>query len=140
MTREAFIEAARSFKETPWQERGRSINGVDCGGFLVLLFRHINLVPEDFDAFVDGSGVYNSLHSSLLLVADEIDSESQLLSGDILTYSFLGGESAHCAVYCADNNTIIHAYASLEKVCEHSCVGKWTKRIHRVYRPRGLDG
>lgn len=97
-------------------------------------------MSESFDSTVGDTGTYASLHAGVSMVADEIDRESQLQTGDILTYSFLGGDSAHCATYCSESNTIIHAYASLEKVSEHSCVGKWRKRIHRVFRPRGISG
>lgn len=140
MDRESIVESARSFIDVPWLYRGRSINGLDCGGLLIVVFRSVGLIDENFDEVFDIDQSYQGLHQTLSRFADEIPIESENMDGDIWTYSFSGDMHAHCAICSVSTQTIIHAYPSVQKVSEHSWSGKWTRRIHKKYRMRGIDG
>lgn len=52
--------------------------------------------------------------------------------GDILLMRFTA-EPQHVAIYTADD-TIIHSYEAVKKVCEHSLNSQWAARIVKIYR------
>lgn len=139
MTGRSFFLAARSFVGTPWVDKGRSRQGVDCGGLLIVLGKELGLLPQEFDATFDHDRTYDGLHGTLSKFADEIPEEWPAEEGDVWTYSFAGDMHAHCAVYSPSDNSLVHAYPAVQKVAEHSAVGKWVRRVHKRYRVRGLQ-
>lgn len=47
--RERVVAEARSWFGVPWQHMGRSRGGVDCGGLLLVVFKALELMPQDFE-------------------------------------------------------------------------------------------
>lgn len=120
MNGERFYESARSMIGTPWANRGRTPNGVDCGGLLIILARSAGVVPVSFDAIYGRNESAQGLRETLSAHGDPVSGE--LRAGDVLLYVF--GRHGHCAIYSGDG-FIVHADAGSRKVVEHSAVGKW---------------
>lgn len=130
-----FLNSIRNYIDTPWLLLGRNSLGLDCGGLVIVGLKDCKMVPESYDRRYDNSESYIGLHSTLDEIADEITDDSDM-DGDIWTYKFTGDLQAHCAVRGASDNTIVHAYPVVQKVCEHPATGKWTRRVHKRYRLR----
>jgi cell wall-associated NlpC family hydrolase len=141
LTGRDFFLAARSLIGVPWLYRGRSRQGVDCGGMLILMGKELGIIAPDYDRVYDPQSSYLGLHETLAEFAFGLPENEPHKEGDIWTYSFAGDMHAHCAVFSPSENLVIHAYPVVQAVAEHTATGKWVKRVHRRYRVRGLaDG
>lgn len=138
MTGRDLVLACRGLVGTPWEDRGRSSQGVDCGGLLLVAGKSLGLVGDDFERVYPTERSYDGLHETLAALAVEVPAGSEPMEGDIVTYSFMGDMVAHCAVQSVQDGTIIHAYPAVKKVAEHTMSGKWERRVHRRYRAKGL--
>ena len=135
MNVDTFIAAARACLGTPFRHQGRIPGrGLDCVGVVVHAAR-----AAGFD-LIDNTRYGRSPCRNMLQAA--LDAQPALCHvtdrqpGDILLMRF-AGEPQHLAVL-TDDNTIVHAYASIEKVCEQRLAQVWAARIVRAYRLTGL--
>lgn len=63
---------------------------------------------------------------------ERVDGEPQ--PGDVLLMRF-NGDPQHLAIYTGED-TVVHAYAAVRKVCEHRLDAEWRGRVVRIYRWR----
>lgn len=129
MTPETLIATARSAIGTPFKHQGRDLNGLDCAGLLIWSLRQHGVDVIDLDAY--------SRQPLGGLLVDMIERQPLLRrasrpqqAGDVLVMRF-EREPQHVAL-CA-GETIIHAYETIGKVCEHRLDRQWQNRILRVY-------
>ena len=126
------IEAARECLGTPFRHQGRIVGeALDCAGVAVHVAERLGYGVLDVTGYgrtpVNGQ-LEDTLSSQPFLYQVEIP---EAAPGDILLMRF-AGEPQHLAILA--DNTIIHAYESVEMCCEHSLTSKWAARIVKVYR------
>ena len=133
MTRDDIIEAARECLGTPFRHQGRIPHvALDCAGLVIAVAQVVGV------EYLDQTGYSRSPSGGLLESA--LDGQPGLTrvgqlaareAGDILLMRF-SGDPQHLAIF--SGTTIIHAYETVGKVCEHDMTDAWTRRIVRVYR------
>jgi hypothetical protein len=122
------IEAARRFIGVPFRHRGRNIAGLDCAGLVIAVYRHLNLMPNDFV-----ETLYNKMPTAGLVekTLSQFCTKKQTPEiGNILMLSFLDNP-CHMAFFADD--TIIHAYNPRGKVVEEEYSQKWENRLTGIY-------
>ena len=127
--RNELIRIARTWIGVPFLHRGRSREGIDCGGLLIAVGREIGLKidePNTYSMSPDPGVIETSLKRYCTQI--EIDSAQ---AGDILWLSF-AGEPRH--VGFATDTGLLHAWAGPGKVVEHTVDSVWKKRVRAAYR------
>lgn len=133
MTRGEVVTAARKFIGTPFLHQGRNRHGVDCAGFLALLFVGMGVPIKDFRAYGRtpyGEGLRTACRDNL---GEPVTRE--WLPGDVALIAWekhphhvaLIGEYAHGGL------SLIHTYQSVGRVTEHRLDETWAARILEVY-------
>lgn len=135
LNKKDIIKQARTYLGVPWKHQGRSKNGVDCVGFLVLSFKSIGVPVIDLKGYSrqpDGKKLKQILDEqpSLNLV-------NNIQIGDILLLR-IRHDPQHVALV-TDSKTsefgMIHAYNGGEKkVIEHDLADYWKRKIVAIYR------
>jgi cell wall-associated NlpC family hydrolase len=111
--------------------------GLDCAGVAIWVARQVGVSPIDVEGYgrtpKDGQ-IERALDSQpdLMRVSDPADRQP----GDLLLMRF-ASDPQHLAI-CA-GETIIHAYETVGRCCEHRLSSTWEARIVRVYRFRGVQ-
>lgn len=136
MTIDDILDAARQCLGTPFRHQGRLIGfGIDCAGVAVHVARQIGV------GHIDVSGYGRTPSNGQLELS--LDSQPCLervalgdrQAGDLLLMRF-ASDPQHLAICAGD--TIIHAYESVGRCCEHRLSSLWAARIVRVYRFWGV--
>lgn len=135
--REAFIDAARSYKGVRWRHQGRNRHGVDCGGLVFLALRGAGRNPVDSPAY--GRSPYRgSLEGVLRANFGEPLPKDMLRAGDVPMFRFRNGQPSHVAVvanHLQGGFSMIHAFAQMREVVEHRIDQEWFDSMVEVYRP-----
>ena len=137
MTADDIVTAARECVGTPFAHQGRLVAvGLDCAGVAIHAVRASGVAVLD----VVGYGrTPNKGQLAAVLDAqpslERVFNIAERTAGDILLMRFLG-EPQHLGI-CTGTG-IIHAYENAGGCREHDISGKWTARIVRVYRVKGL--
>jgi len=149
-TRAEYVEAARSFLGVRWQHQGRSEQGIDCVGLLVVPACRLGLLrPEDdvtnYPRQPDGEELSALLHRYCVRLARWQDAQP----GDVLAIKY-ADQPQHVAIVTRAYDSrwgayIIHAFGNTEtggKVVEHRVDNRWLHshmaRIHAAFAVRGL--
>lgn len=149
-TRAEYVEAARAFLGTRWQHQGRTEQGVDCVGLLVVPACRLGLLrPEDdvtnYSRQPDGEELSTLLHRYCIRLAKWQDAKA----GDILAIKYVD-QPQHVAIMTRDYDSrwgayIIHAFGNAEmggKVVEHRIDKRWLAshraKIHAAFQIRGV--
>lgn len=135
--RQLFIQHARSYIGTPFVHQGRTRQGVDCVGFLIVVAREFNLIDPDYD--YTNYGKFND-PKILLRELDRFmirKSIKERIEGDIVCFA-LPSFPCHVAI-CSNQNKIIHALNTRKKVVEHTLTSSWEKKICSCYEIPGVD-
>lgn len=134
------VEAARSFIGVPWLHQGRSREGIDCLGLLVLSEAACGREMAD-RANYGRIPVDNELREGLeehygMAVLGEAPALEDLLPGD-KALLMLGRDPSHVGIIGDSPNgkTLIHSYASGPcRVAEMRIDQAWRHRIVAVFR------
>jgi cell wall-associated NlpC family hydrolase len=133
------ITTARSFLNTPFVHQGRSKEGLDCLGLLILIARNLNLKAKDGTPMhchdnLCYSRTPNSqiLYETLKHCLHEIDAP-QLGSVALLN---IAGNAQHLAIigdYVECGFSLIHAYQTAGKVIENNYDASWQRRTFSYF-------
>ncbi|MEK6281887.1 MAG: hypothetical protein AABN95_16155 [Acidobacteriota bacterium] len=143
---------------TPWRHQGNTKHlGADCEGFIEGVFREGGYVEvieivRNYRRREDGSLMLALLQESLDFVAGSLDREpvdmSLALPADIFAF---GDESLrmpdrprHLGIYSEQRTDgvhyVIHMGDEQHGLVEHRLDLRWLRRVHSVWRVRGIDG
>lgn len=125
-----YLKQARSYINTPFKHQGRSKNGLDCIGIIVVPLKDIGFLDYDSKNYRK-YGLGGEIIGVLSKYCYEVDKPFNYKPGDILLFS--KGASQHLALY-TDKSTIIHAHNFVGKVVEHSLTPDWEENISKVFR------
>jgi cell wall-associated NlpC family hydrolase len=132
-TPQDFVDEARKMIGVSFVHQGRSINGIDCVGLVVLSARAIGI-----DTSADIINYSRLPHGVLLPILDECMTKvsdaneyDKWQVGDVLVMKFIN-EPTHVGIWTG--STLIHTYSNLGKVVEHRLDDKWKRRVVAAYR------
>lgn len=140
--REAIIAEARTYLDTPWhhQARGRGADqGVDCIGLIVGVGRALGMIDRDCTTYgvrPDGRTLIAEFERTL----DPIPRDDMGL-GDVPVFWLEREDRPQHVGIVTDRHGLglIHTYQGVGRVVEHALNRAWAKRIHSVWRMRGVD-
>lgn len=130
---------ARKYLGTPFHHQGRLLGkGIDCVGLLVCVGRSLGLMDYDNPTY-PRQPAEGLLLKELDHCMDSIpvaDTEE----GDLLVFWFAPRSKLPQHVGFRTDRGLLHTYADVGKVVEHSLTEKWLKRICAAYRFRRIHG
>jgi len=136
---DSLIQEARTYLGVKWKHQGRSRkNGVDCVGFLLMAFKHINVKIIEIKGYSrnpDGIRLKQIMDAQPNL--RKVLPLEKMMIGDIILFR-IRKDPQHVALV-TDSNTsdfgMIHSYNGGErKVVEHDFADYWKQKIVSVYR------
>lgn len=139
----AFIAAARTMLGRPFRHQGRTLDGMDCIGFLglsVVAASGIALKPRtDYGRLPAHKKLERELtaHLGEPLVLGRLPSSFELQPAQVVTSAW-EVESNHVAIVVPHPERgvgLIHCYAGQKKVVEHGIDPIWRARITGVWSP-----
>lgn len=137
MNAETILRAARACLGTPFRHQGRQIGvGLDCAGLCICVAKEIGHDVSDVEGYgryPSGGQLMDALSMQPFLRRRANASDRQ--PGDLLLMRFVS-DPQHLAIFAGP--TIIHAYESAGKCCEHVINAPWASRIVAAYAFRGV--
>jgi NlpC/P60 family putative phage cell wall peptidase len=142
--RQAIVDEARRWLGTKWKHQA-SLRGVgaDCIGFVAGVAMAVGVAEATAWRDNPASHQYGRQPDALaLLEACAIYLEPAPVEGaqlgDVLVMRFTIEPQHFALVSALDPTYIIHAYAQARRVVEHRLDSKWSARVVRAYRFRGV--
>ena len=130
------MREARTWLGTPFHHAARVKGvGVDCLGLVAAL--------ADQFGIEHGWSQYGYGQDNILTLIGHLEGPcvrvSEIEAGDVLLFRVEGRMPHHIGIYTGEQS-FIHAYdaASVRRVVETPLSTKWTKRIHSMWRLRGV--
>jgi cell wall-associated NlpC family hydrolase len=131
-------EAARAYLGVPWRHLGRSREGLDCIGLVLLAARDCGIVADDPAPYAREPSS-QLLRRELARYLDQV-SLADPRPGDVLVFN-LGIYAGHIGIVGKHPDygclSLIHAYAPRRRVVEERLVGAEIESMTGVYRMRG---
>ena len=135
---EQIVAAARLWLGVPWRHQGRTRQGVDCAGLVVLVGRALGLSDYDTSAYgrrPAGQGFVQHFRACM--------DPAPLLEaavGDILVFAD-AAYTCHCGFLTTKHEEphLLHAHALRRKVIEEPYAGEWPAKVKLAFRYRGLS-
>lgn len=150
--REQIIEIARTWKGTPWlHQASLKGEGADCEGFVEGVFKQAGYIEvlgavRNWRRREDGSLMLALLNEHLDLLPDQSIGAAQ--PADILAFCDADLRQPdiprHLGIYTGQRSDgvhyVIHVGNETRGVVEHRMDSRWLRRVHSVWRVRGIDG
>ena len=139
------VAAAQSWVGVPWRHQGRSRDGVDCLGFLIVVARDLGL-DRGIDLDAPAFRAYRRLPPAGLggKLAEHLDRASVITPGHVGLFALAETEPAHVAIFAPGHGTgldLIHAYAPAKAVVRHRYSEDWRQNLRALFSYRGIvDG
>ena len=133
----AIVAEARAWLGVPWRHQGRTRQGIDCAGLVVLVGRALGLCDYDTSAYgrrPAGQGFVQHFRACM----DGIGIP-EARPGDVLVFAD-AAYPCHCGFLTTkhDQPHLLHAHALRRKVIEEPYAGEWPARVKLAFRFRGL--
>jgi len=133
ITSDKLIHSARNFMGVPFVHQGRSIEGVDCAGLLILAHRECGLEAPDMGGYArtpNGNELRTHIET-----ANVIARSTYSTPGAIVLFRFKN-EPQHVGL--STGKTLIHSFSQVGKVVEHNWDDIWIRRIVCSYKHIGV--
>jgi cell wall-associated NlpC family hydrolase len=141
VSRAAIAQAARAWLGVRFAHQGRSREGVDCAGLVIVVARELGLVPAEFNVTgysrrPDGRSLLAHCRAHLAEV-----SPAAIAAGDVLAFR-TETDPQHLALaadYFAGGLALVHAYAPARKVTENRLDEGWRSLLVAAFRFPGVE-
>lgn len=134
------IEEARSLCGVPWKHRGRSMEGVDCIGLVILAAVRAGLDLFAMCGIHDQSYGRRPQRKLFELVQLHCRRADQLQPGCLLLFRFQGDAYARHFGIFTERSTVIHAECKARHaVIEHGYRSQWIVRTHSIWLLPGVE-
>ena len=135
VTGQSIVTEARSWLNVRWRHQGRTRQGVDCAGLVVLVGRGLGLVDYDstaYDRRPEGQGFVEHLRAAMDGVPI-VDAGP----GDVLVFAD-AAYPCHCGFLTKKHEVphLLHAHALRRKVIEEPYAGEWPLEVKFAFRFR----
>jgi cell wall-associated NlpC family hydrolase len=128
------VAAARRYIGTRWMHQGRTANGLDCIGLLVVALHDLGLSRADYRE-------YGRMPEGPQMIALLRQHLCQLKGGGnrpgLVAAFALQGNPIHVGIL--SDVGIIHVNASLRRVVEHRLAEDWVRRLTARYAIPGVE-
>lgn len=107
---EVIIPHFINYLKIPYKEGGRSFEGVDCYGLVLLLLKNEFKIDVEPLLCYKSTRDFDSIEKQVKLEAEKFEKIPEikdLLKGDVLVFKVRGKFNAHCGVYLGES--FIHA-------------------------------
>lgn len=131
-TRQEFVDAARTWIDTPWVHQGRNRHGVDCIGLLLVTCWSLNLTDYDVTGY-GRSPDADFMRRECARLMTPVVGEPEF--GDVLIMRF-ARDPQH--VLIRTDHGVLHSWASARRVVEVAYPAAWRRRIVAAYRVPGV--
>lgn len=143
----SILAAARGYLGAPFQHQGRSREGMDCVGLLVMVARDLGIQHADFTAYSRNPSPRKMLEA-LAVSCDRVSGvvgaslERDLSAwddsrpGDIVVFWFSDVTRPQHVAFRSQRG-MLHTWGSVGRVVEHGLTEWWRERVHSVWRYRG---
>lgn len=138
-TRTKLVDCAREYTGVRFVHAGRSMNGLDCVGLLLVAAWGAGLKIENtksYSPIVNGERVQYELGLACSPIGGR---EPQ--PGDVILFNISGSPQHTAVITCIDDDTgliyMIHAHQGIGKVIEQRLDKGWTDRIVDIYEWNG---
>lgn len=130
MTRDEIVAQARTYLGQPWRHRGRSPDGLDCAGLLVLLSEHFGHEVEDVEGYSrlpDKDRFTEHLKAQFMLTRPPFKPGQIVVLRD-------GVLPCHCGILAEKHGrlTLIHSTVARRKVVEEPFEPYWRSMFRAV--------
>lgn len=124
----------RKYLGIPYQDHGRSKEGLDCWGLCVMIAKEkygyvLPNLDHDYTSAADGKSVGTLVEINKLSGWEKV---SVYRSGDIVVFN-VAGFPCHVGTYI-DDDRFIHILNGSHVTIEHLNSITWSKRLNGVYR------
>jgi cell wall-associated NlpC family hydrolase len=119
---------ALRYKGVPYMHKGRSRNGLDCIGLVIVVLRDLGLLRVDEEPDYGCPPDADMLRKTLLTYLEPGDPDEP---GAVLLFRFVK-EPQHVAI--RTEYGIVHCYARVNRVVETTFDPSWRKRLVAAYR------
>lgn len=133
-TPEAVIAEARSWVGVPFLHQGRSREGVDCVGLVIVVGRACGLLPADFERTAYGRTPFRGV---LIEQISEVCERAEVAAPGTLVAIRWNREPHHVAI--CTGPTLIHANARVGRVVEHGYRAQWPALTESVWKLPGVE-
>jgi cell wall-associated NlpC family hydrolase len=132
---DANVAAARSWLGVSWRHQGRTRQGVDCAGLVVLVGRELGLGNYDTAAYgrrPEGQGFVQHFRAAMDGVL-----LPEARPGDVLVFAD-AAYPCHCGFLTGKHDVphLLHAHALRRKVIEEPYAGEWPAKVKFAFRFR----
>lgn len=132
MTPADIVTEARSWIDVPYQHQGRTRNGIDCLGLLVMIARRFDVT--DYDELTYSRNPSGARMRRLLSLHLQPISIAEAGVGDVLHLA-AGNEPQHVAIISrVDPLYFIHATSEFGRVVEQRIDDAGVRAVRGVYR------
>lgn len=131
-----FVKACRRYLGTPFKHRGRTRNGLDCAGLIVVALQDLGQKPYDLKVYGREPHKDGLRQTVVRNLGEPLKSGVEWLPGDVVLMRFVR-EPHHLGVfgdYPGGGLSLIHSFGEVGKVVEHRLDEKWKERVLEVYR------
>jgi hypothetical protein len=132
-------EAARAWLGVPWRHLGRSREGLDCIGLVLLAARECGIMADDPAPYAREPASHR-LRAGLASALDEVPI-AEARPGDVLVFN-LGLYAGHIGIRAVHPAyrvpSVIHAYAPRRRVVEEPLATIEMGTLTGVFRLRGV--
>ena len=142
ITAATVVAAAQSWVGVPWRHQGRTREGIDCLGLLIVVARDLGLdrVPGSspgIDVTAPEFRNYRRLPPAYLAtrLAEHLDRAGEIAPGRIGLFALPGSAPAHVAIF-GDGGDIIHAYMPAGAVVRHKLDDGWRASLRAIFSYR----
>jgi len=135
-TRADVVAAARALIGVPFRHQGRTVEGVDCAGLVVLIARNLGLAEADVSGYNRRPGKVGGERIEQVCERYMHSLDPRYMSpGDVGLFQFVG-RPWHMAVladYGLGDLAMIHAYEPAGAVIETRLDAAWRARLVAAY-------
>lgn len=137
-SRDEVVALAREWLRVRWKHQGRTRNGVDCAGVVVLVGKALGLQYEDKPSYqrrTHGQEFVKEFQTYLIEV-----SPTDTLPGNVVTFTD-SAYPCHCGIFSVKLGVlhIIHAHATRKQVVEEPFAHDWPSRLTHVFQYPGVS-
>ena len=140
LTRDAIQAEARRWLGTLFRHQGRSADGIDCVGLLVMIARTLDLPHDDVTGYTrraKGMGFLEHFHAHLTEIAP-----AAIAPGDVLVF-VEALAPCHTGILSGRLGVphLIHAHGLRGRVIEEPYLGEWPGKLRFAFRfPQLIEG
>jgi cell wall-associated NlpC family hydrolase len=132
---------AQSFLEMKFEKKGRTPEGIDCLGIIILYYRAFGIEIPDYSTIEDWGDYDEEYVKAIPKLVRKLEKDEKPQIGDIIVFikaKELTGALNHAGIFLGDSN-FIHGCLKTGIRIDHLWDQDWKPRIYGFFRLREGD-